>query len=242
MVRPAAVLPRAISLSDQVHVVRIALDAYGDAAALAPLLDDEERIRAARFRRSLDRRRFMAAHALARVALGRVLDVPPAALRFTTGPHGKPAIVGGHGDAQYSLSHSGERALVAITRGRAVGVDIERIRAIDALQISARFFSHAERTALASVDSADLPAAFFRCWTRKESFIKATGDGLSSPLDAFDVNIDDSVTNALMRCHADPNATSRWCIVPLAADDGYVAALTIEGRHPDVASWDAPAL
>lgn len=222
-------------------MVRIALDAYGDGAALEPLLDDEERVRAARFRQSYHRRRFIAAHALARVALSSCLHVPPAALRFTTGPHGKPAIAG-HGDAQYSLSHSGERAVVAITRECAVGVDIEQIRPIDALEISGRFFSYAERTALASVHTGDLLAAFFRCWTRKESFIKATGDGLSFPLDGFDVSIDEGVANALQNIHIDSRETSRWTIVPLAADDGYVASLTIEGRQPDVASWDAPAL
>jgi 4'-phosphopantetheinyl transferase len=242
MAWPAAVFPRSISLSDRVHVVRIALDAYGDAAALVPLLDDEERIRAERFRQSRHRRRFIAAHAIARVVLGWCLHIPPAALRFTTGPHGKPAIANGDGDVQYSLSHSGELALVAMTRGCAVGIDIERIRSIDAPQISARFFSHAERTALASVHRADGLAAFFRCWTRKESFVKGTGDGLSFPLDGFDVSIDEGVTNALMRCHADPSAMCRWTIVPLQVDEGYVAALTIEGRHRDVSAWDAPPL
>jgi len=232
--------PPSLTLTEQPHVVRIPLDAYGDAMELWPLLDDEERRRAGRFVQADHRRRFIAAHALTRLVLGRSLGLAPDAIRFRIHPRGKPAVVTPGADVEFTLSHSGERALLCVTRGRAVGVDIERLRAIDALRISRNFFSPVEHETLAAVPPAELLPAFFRCWTRKESFVKATGEGLSWPLTGFHVSHQLQVANALLGCDRDADAASRWTILPLTTDDGYTAALTVAGSAGAIGYWDAP--
>jgi 4'-phosphopantetheinyl transferase len=239
--KPRRAFPGSVVLSDQVHVIRIVLDSYGDGAELIPLLDDEERARAARFVQSRNRRRFIAAHAVTRVVLGRCLQVPADGLRFRIGARGKPAISGPVTSLEYSLSHSGERALVAVTRDRALGIDIEQIRPMDTLQVSARFFSPMEHAALASIGPAHLLPAFFRCWTRKESFVKATGDGLSRSLRRFAVSLDEQVANALVASD-DPRDAARWTILPVEIDTGYAAAVTVSGAGCPITCWDAPDL
>jgi len=232
--------PCSVTLSERLHVVRIVLDAYGDAMDLWPLLDDDERARAVRFVQARHRRRFIAAHGVTRLVLARSLGLAADAIRFRIHSGGKPSVATPGADVEFTLSHSGERALVCVTRGRAVGVDIEQLRAIDALRISRGFFSPAEHETLAAVPSAELLPAFYRCWTRKESFVKATGEGLSWPLTGFHVSLQPQVANALLGCDRDAGARSRWTILPLAADEGYVAALTVAGGGVGVSYWDAP--
>ena len=127
--------PSSVTLSERLHVVRLALDAYGDAADLWPLLDEDERALALRFDQARHQRRFIASHALTRMVLGRSLGLAPGAIRFRTQPGGKPAVATPGADVEFTLSHSGERALVCVTRGRAVEVDIEQLRAMARSQV-----------------------------------------------------------------------------------------------------------
>jgi len=165
------------------------LDARADdLARLAPLLDDEEHRRAARFRFDRDRRRFVVRRARLREILGDRTGVAPARLRFETGLNGKPRLRGE--PCHFSASHSGERLLVAIG-DEELGCDIERIVPdFDWQPIAGRFFTMTEQRALLSTP--DGLHGFFRCWTRKEAFVKGLGLGLSYPLDAFDVSIGDA--------------------------------------------------
>ena len=212
---------------DEILIVSANLAApSGDALGL---LDDSERARAERFLFDEDRRRFVASHAALRVALGNATERDPRSLRFVTGPHGKPSLAEPASGIQFNLSHSGARALIAIAVGRRVGVDIERDRGVDELALASRFFSEAEAAAIAGTPPANRRAAFFRIWTRKEAFVKAIGDGLTHPLASFHVNgaDDNSLDQSLVAC-ADRSAIARWRVVPLAADDGYTAALAAE--------------
>jgi 4'-phosphopantetheinyl transferase len=232
--------PESSDLRSSVHVVRVRLDDSPEAAM--ELLDAGERARAARFVFDRDRRRFVNAHAWVRAAIGRCLGRDPAVLRFATGPRGKPHLAGEAIDLRFNLSHAGERALIALTLARDVGVDIEEERPVEVSELASRFFSPAESRTLQLLGASERLPAFFRCWTRKEAFIKALGDGLSFPLDGFDVSLDESDADQLLRaCRAAPEALQQWRILSLPVDAGYAAALAVRAGDWLVVRWDGAA-
>jgi 4'-phosphopantetheinyl transferase len=202
-----------------------------DQPALPDLLDDDERGRASRFVFERDRRRFVAAHVATRAILGRYLNADPSSLRFAIGERGKPRLVDPPADLRFNLSHAGERALLAVTLGREIGVDIEELRVVsDLLRLAEDVFSAGEQERLRAASSSHLHDVFFRLWTRKESFIKARGDGLHFPLKGFDVSEVAEAPQLLLSCEAEPSDMDRWTIVALPCEPGYLAALTVEGR------------
>jgi 4'-phosphopantetheinyl transferase len=159
---------------------------------LRPLLDEDERHRAARLRRTLDRDRYVTAHALVRILLGHRTGVPPEALRFDTtcrrcgGDHGKPRLAGAERDAgvAFNLAHAGNRVVVAVTTGADVGVDVESARDFGSQTVetlSAEILSPVERAHYAGIPSTQRARALAVWWTRKEAVLKATGDGLAVP-------------------------------------------------------------
>jgi len=159
-----------------------------DAAALARsafVLSDDERARAARLHFERDRIRFIRAHGVLREVLARYLAAPPARLSFVKGPFGKPSIAGSA--LEFNLSHCEDMVVVAISGCGAVGVDVERVRDMpDAKSLAAHFFAPAENAALAAAPVSERRGLFFSIWTRKEAYVKATGEGLSRPLDSFE--------------------------------------------------------
>jgi 4'-phosphopantetheinyl transferase len=225
-----------------VHVVRLQLERSGDLAAYAALLDGDERQRARRLVLAGDRRRFIVAHAMMRVTLARYLDRPAKSLRFTPNANGKPQLVGHCAALRFNLSHSGELALLAIARRRDVGVDIEKQHPIDTLEVSRQFFAPNEQSALASFTESERLTAFFRCWTRKESFIKALGVGLTFSLKGFEVSLTPTGSQLLLSCSTAPAELVRWRIVSLPIDDGYAAALTVGVDHRRIFTWKEPFL
>jgi 4'-phosphopantetheinyl transferase len=224
--------------SDEIHVVHVRLDEPVDDAPT--LLDEGERARAARFVFERDRRRFVAAHVWTRVLLARAVGCPAASLRFAVGASGKPRLSENPLDLRFNLTHAGERALVALTLGREVGIDIEEHRSIEALDLASRVFARGEIAALAALSPPDRLAAFYRGWTMKEAFVKARGDGLAYPLDSFDVSLVDGETSQIVREDADGLRGPRaWRIVPLPIEPGYTAALAAEAGEWRIVRWRA---
>ena len=213
----------------EVEVWAACLDELPEAALGVPLSADE-RERGARFRFERDRRRFVTARGLLRVLLGRYLDLDPAGLRFAHGPRGKPFLAEADG-LRFNLSHSGGVALLAFARGRELGVDIEEERPVpEAADIAGHYFSAREGAELKSLRADEQTAAFFRCWTRKEAFVKATGDGLSRPLDGFDVTLGPGEPARLVRVEGEPEAARRFWLWDLRPLTGFAGALAVEGR------------
>jgi len=223
---------------DDVHVWRAGLDVTPERArALGATLSPDERARADRFRFEWDRGRSIAARGALRAILARYLDADPRALIFQYNPHGKPALAGVYGDAlRFNLSHAGGLALYAVARGREVGIDVERIAddvEIDAL--AARFFAPEETRGLAALPPEARRGAFFRCWTRKEAYVKARGLGLALPLDLFAVSVAPGEPARLSWApEGDP---ARWSLRDLDPDPGYAAALAVEGDPARVLLW-----
>jgi 4'-phosphopantetheinyl transferase len=158
--------------------------------ACLELLDAEERARVEKFRLARDRDRFIVRRAAVRRLLAGVLDRPTAALRLERSAHGKPLVADVDG-LSFSVSSSAGMALCVITRDAAIGCDIAwRDPALAEPDIARRLFAPGEWRRLQALAPEDFVAGFYRCWTRKEAFVKATGDGLLLPLDRFEVSVD----------------------------------------------------
>jgi 4'-phosphopantetheinyl transferase len=227
----AALLPQ------DVHVWRTWLDHEpGCIERLGATLSHDERARANRFHFDRDRSRFVAARATLRAILGRYLQCDPAALAFGYGAKGKPFLAAPRAiDMRFNVSHADALAVYAVSNGRDIGVDVERIdRRVD-VRIADRFFSQHERAALRSTTAARVTEAFFAIWTRKEAYIKGKGEGLSLRLDAFDVSIGEPA--ALLRSDDHPDDAQRWQLVNLSPAPDYTGALAVEGGDCTVARW-----
>ncbi len=222
----------------EIHVWRAELDAPAAAHdRLKRHLSPDELARASRFVFEEHRRRFVAARGILRDVLARYLGCTPAALQFRYGRRGKPEVDSGGLDLRFNLSHSGGVAVVAVARGREVGIDVERIRpeaATDA--IARRFFSPREVEALAALPPKERLEAFFRCWTRKEAYIKARGEGLRIPLSSFDVSVGREA--ALLAVRGAPEESSRWTLAELQPGPSYAGALAYEGDELTLTFWD----
>jgi 4'-phosphopantetheinyl transferase len=234
--------PAELSLSSaEVHVWRAALDpAASCVEQLQRLLSADELQRAARFHFSRDRRRFIVARGALRDILSRYLGVPPAELEFRYSAYGKPALadIAAEEGVRFNISHAHEMALFAVTCGREVGVDIEYLhRTIACEEIAEHFFSARERASLRALPAEIKPQAFFNCWTRKEAYIKAHGEGLSLPLDQFDVSLAPGEPVALLATRGDPREALRWSLQALTPGPGYVAALAVEGQGWHLTCW-----
>jgi 4'-phosphopantetheinyl transferase len=204
--------------------------AAGTVGPLAACLSEDERARASRFTFDRDARRFKVARSALRTLLGGYLGLAPGGVAFTYQAHGKPALDGIRTALGFNLSHSGEVAVVAAGWDRAVGVDVELCRPLpDLAALAARSFAPRERAVLDALPETERPAAFFRCWTRKEAFIKATGLGLAQPLDGFVVSLAPDEPACFLDIEGDPDALARWTLHDLQPPDGYAGALVVEG-------------
>lgn len=216
-----------------VHVWRVALVQEDDQLErFRTTLEADELERAGRFHFEKHRRHFIVARGFLRSVISRYLRTQPEALRFEYGPYGKPALASEH-VLRFNLSHSHEIALLAVAVDAELGVDVEHIRADFASEdIARRFFSRAEVEVFNALQQKEQVAAFFRCWTRKEAYIKAIGKGLSQALDAFDVTLAPGVEPRLLRTEGDDAA--RWWMSDVEVGEGYAGALVVERPVADV--------
>jgi 4'-phosphopantetheinyl transferase len=222
----ALVSPR----EDEVHVWRCSLSRRpGEVARLRELLSADERGRADRYRFERDRSRYIVGRGTLRLLLARYLDAEPVELKIGYGEFDKPHLDGG---PSFNLSHSGAVALYAFTAAGELGIDVE-LEGTDLSRemIAERFFSPAEVSALRSLPPAVQPRAFLTCWTRKEAFIKARGEGLSLALDSFDVTLAPDVPAALLRTEWCSEEAGQWSIEDLSdRRAGYIAAVALRGE------------
>jgi 4'-phosphopantetheinyl transferase len=235
--------------ADEVHVWRV------DLPAVAPgeqrwkqMLSEDERERASRFHFSRDREYFTATRALLRTILAGYMDCDPRGLLFCYSDKGKPSLdksfqeklspdksssspVSGT-QIEFNVSHSGTTALLAFAHGRALGVDVEYVREdFDCEAVARRFFSDHEVRQLDALAPCEKHTAFFRCWTRKEAYIKAIGTGLSLPLHEFDVSLKPQDEKALLATRPDGTQAGRWSLRDIPAGGDYVAALCVAGHE-----------
>ena len=239
--------PQTLSLtSNDVHVWRAPLEQPEDVQErFLRTLDLDERKRADRFHFEKHRRRFILGRGFLRLLLGRYLAIAPEDVRFAYGPYGKPSLDSDHDASRlrFNASHSHELAIYGFVQDHEIGVDVEHSQAEFAGEDIARhFFSAYEIRKLMALPEGERAAAFFRCWTRKEAYIKAFGSGLSHPLDQFDVTLAPDEPAALIRDYRDEQATSRWSMFNLELE-GYAGAVVVESVSVvGVRTFDCPTL
>jgi len=209
--------------------------------ALSQLLSADERARAGRFRLERDRHRYIAGRAALRTLLGLYVDCPGEQIEFTYAKNGKPFIRRERGGLRpyFNVSHSGSVALMGFCMSAEIGIDIELVREMpDAENIVRRFFAREEVEQWTALPAALRTRGFFECWTRKEAFVKALGDGLSMPLDEFEVVFGPGDAPAIRFRQQDGRRA--WSIFDVTPLPDYSAALAIPGAAWDLRCWIAP--
>jgi 4'-phosphopantetheinyl transferase len=237
--------PRTVPERDEVHLRIIDLRQPAEVeSALACFLSRDEGARADRFQTSIARSRFVMTRGWLRVVLASALDLEPGQIEFSYGTNGKPALAGTHHGSplSFNVSHSGGYALIGTATAKAIGVDIEQIRPMPRfLDMATDYFSAAEARDVMARPEADRLRAFFRCWTRKEAFMKATGDGLGIALNGFSVSLDDGARGVSMADPADRSGAG-WTVCGVSVGPGCEAAIAIDGAAARVCAWHDPVL
>jgi len=203
-------------------------------ASLRQLLDPKEQGQADRFRFAADRDAYIAAHALLRVMLSRATGIEPADWRFQTGENDKPALDPDQASCglHFSLSHTRGLAACAIGEPYPLGIDAEAWATQTPIEIAERYFSAAEARLVAEKAEAERRATFYRLWTLKEAYLKATGQGLTASLDSFAFHLD-PVAIAVPA----PYSAEAWRFAEFRPAPTHSIALAV--RSPEPVSIDA---
>lgn len=238
------VLPSTMTLNhNEVHVWSVSLEIPpADLTHYSRILSASERERASRFHFTKDRNQFIVAKGILRFLIGRYLGRDPSDIQFSHNTHGKPSLkcTVDSKSLSFNVSHSGGRALYALSEGLPVGIDLERIRFnLTFESIAKRFFSPAEVTVFCSLQKQYRAEAFFNCWTRKEAIIKAKGIGLFLGLGLFDVSLRPGEPARLLRTRYDEGDIRNWSLHDIDAGSEFKAALAVKSIQPQIScySW-----
>ena len=226
----------------EIHVWRVSLaQTESCLQSLQQTLSTDELAKADRFRFPKDRSQFIVSRGALRAILSRYINISSHILRFDYNPYGKPSLIVAQGGntLRFNLSHSRGMALIAITKNRDIGVDIEGINPnFSCLEIAEKFFSPLENSVLRSLPEHLQATAFFTCWTRKEAYIKAVGKGLSIPLNQFDVSLAPGEPAALLNVEENPEEASKWSLIELFPSSDMVAAVAVAGDCSKLHCWE----
>ena len=234
----AAIPPLA---GDEVHLWFGTLDPAPDVVReLTAMLSPDEEERARRFRYETLRRRFRVGRGVLRLLLGAYTRRPPSRLAFSYGPGGKPFLDDSPGapPLHFNLGHSDAGWLLGVTRLGRIGVDLERLRPRrDVDELVEAHFAPQEIATFRGVDAADRTRAFLEGWTRKEAFLKASGEGLAVELDSFDVTLGPGTPSAVTRAEGEHGPADRWTLLHLEPSADYVGAACIDGTGVRASAW-----
>jgi len=213
-----------------VHLWRVPLDEPFDES----ILSADELDRANRYATPNLRDHYCAGRSALRIILASYLHCEPASIAFTYNEHGKPLI---EGDLNFNLSNAANRMLLGVTRGRKIGVDLEkRDRRMQSDSIARRFFSPNEVDQLLALPEAQRDAAFLRCWVRKEAYVKALGTGISGGLANFSVSLADKNETPLLL-----GSEEEWRFYDVDMGERFVASVTVTAAPCLLQTFDFPA-
>ncbi|MDF5724788.1 MAG: 4'-phosphopantetheinyl transferase superfamily protein [Rhizonema sp. PD37] len=220
-------------LQNDVHVWRINLDRpEAQLQHLAETLSSDEVGRAKRFYKEQHRQRFIAGRGILRTILGRYLNVDPQKLQFNYEPLGKPVLADTFSESKlwFNLTHSQGLALCAVSCDRPIGVDLEYVRSIsDVLTLAERYFSPREYDVMRSLPPNQVEEVFFRYWTCKEAYLKATGVGLAQ-LEQIEISLTPGEKAKLV-------TEQQWSLLELVPEQNSVAAIAVEGVDLHLDCW-----
>ncbi|HMF75353.1 MAG TPA: 4'-phosphopantetheinyl transferase superfamily protein [Bryobacteraceae bacterium] len=220
----------------EVHVWSVRTEASNTVIGqFEQFLAADEKHRADRYRFEHLRNSFVLARGALRILLGCYLDVSPAEISFSYGPKGKP-VLAPRASVDFNASHSGAVAVFGFTDNCEIGIDVEQIHPLDEMRnIANRFFCPEETEDLMTLTADQRQRAFFLCWTRKEAYIKAIGDGLSAPLDSFRVTLQPSQSARFIHVGHDTDAAKAWTLHDLQFGPNYAGALAYRDIERPVA-------
>lgn len=230
-----------------IHVWKTSLDMASSALnTFAGILSASELEHARRFRFDQHRNRFIAGRGFMRTLLSHYLQIKPAQLEFVYNAYGKPLLSGAFVESRlnFNLAHSENLALLAVTRLGTIGIDVERIRPVtDAGQMAAMFLSARESAAFYNLPPEQKPVAFFNLWTRKEAWLKATGEGIGHLLKAVEVSFLPGEPARFLSLPGNPQTTASWRLRDFEPAPGFVAALAIPAQTAflRLCCWDEEA-
>jgi len=201
-------------------------------AHLSRLLSQEERVRAAQFHFEQGRKHFTVGRGKLRTLLGRYLAIPPEQVQFAYEAHGKPYLREPQHKIHFNVSHSHGVALYAFVLDHAIGVDLERIQTLpNMVSIVDRFFSVQEQKSFHALPADQQTAAFFGAWTRKEAYLKACGDGLSTPLSQFEVTFAPGDATKIITIAGSTHGINEWSLQDITLSSEYKAAFVVKGKE-----------
>jgi 4'-phosphopantetheinyl transferase len=220
--------------SRSVHVWSFCLDALLECRErCAQTLSRSEQARADRFVHESNRRDFIVAHGVLRLLLARYTEEPADKLAFCSGPNGKPALArsAAHGSAlSFNMTHSHGRALIAVSDGREVGIDLEQVNPnVKALAIARRYFCNSELAAIESAAGLAQTQSFFRYWVAKEAVLKGEGLGLTFPIDGFEVQFNARRTYAQVNALEHSRLAHDWRVRMLRLQGDWIGAVAVRG-------------
>lgn len=231
-------VPGKLINSNEVHVWRVLLDVTTvEFEMLLSFLSIDELARAERFHFEKDQKRFIVARGVLRKMLGSYLNMHPGEICFEYSSHGKPMLAHNRGDNSicFNLSHSGTFALYAVGLRKKIGIDIESIRDdVSVEQVTRQFFSQNEINSLEKIDIDKRSGLFFQYWTRKEAFLKASGEGISFPMEQCDVSLINGKVLSPVTVQDKNSETSSLYVQDLFPGNGYAAAIAIEGEESNI--------
>lgn len=224
---------------NNVHIWNIEANLESNQAELSiDFLSPDEIERASKYKFERDRRVFITARSALRRLLGKYLGIDPTKIGFFYNSYGKPNIIQDK-QLNFNVSHSEKNIVIAFAKGLGIGVDIEKIKNdFDPMELAENFFSQEEIKALSNHEEESRYRAFYRCWTRKESFIKALGQGLSYPLDSFAVSLDNDHTAQFLKIDGIPDPKKSWQLLSFIPAEGYIAALSTNVKPKAIQFFD----
>jgi 4'-phosphopantetheinyl transferase len=230
----------------EIHILGAALAEFSrQLPRLQAILSPAERKRAARFHFAKDHDSYVIRHAILRILLGGYLGKPPVEIDFRCCPAGKPELASdaGRQSFHFSHSHSGDFALYAFTAVCPMGVDIECVRPIpDFEKIVAHYFSPREAGMMRALSPQERMEAFYACWTCKEAFLKATGEGIGKGLAQVEVRLAPGEEPKILGVPGQPRARAEWKLRAFSPAPGYLGAVAFKHSHLPLKQWKVPRL
>jgi len=221
-------------IGNEIHIYRSSLETTSDKIKdYESFLSADELYKANRYKFEKDRFHYITGRALLRNILSRYLNQFPGEIVFSYSDKGKPFIK--DTEVKFNLAHSGGRAVYAVANNMDIGIDIEFMRELpDALQIAKRFFSEKEVVEFSEIREDDIRTAFFNCWTRKEAFIKAVGEGLSYPLKDFSVTLKPGDKPEILWIKDKAEEVKYWSLINIDTDENYISSLAVKAENVKV--------
>lgn len=226
-------------LPNEVHLWRVDLDSRNPlGSSTEDCLSADEIARAKRFHFARDHARYAHTRIALRNILARYLTFPPRDIQFIYQENGKPELspLQNQSGVQFNVSHSGSLAIISVSTGRRVGVDVEQYRTLEFLEIAHHYFSEHECRELSALAEDELQKNFFACWTRKEALLKALGEGIGM-LSQVSVTVAHRERPKVLEFQNDPDELLRWSLIDIPVNAGYAAAFAFEHESVKVRRW-----